>query len=211
VRLSPPELRALAVHRCAGLFPVLVGEQRDELRASMRRHGFDETYPIVVRAETREIVDGRNRRDLACELHLTDVPVVEREFANEAEVAAFIVSANLARRHLDRGERRELAARLVNGNGYSTRKAARLAGVSQKTAQRAAVEQRASESNDSVAARRARLTKADSRVVSVRRALGVLRRMADEPIPSEVEEALTEDERVALVVVLDALTGRAAG
>jgi ParB family chromosome partitioning protein len=150
--LSPPELRALRPHRYAGLFPQLVGSDRDELRDSMRRRGYDEAFPLVVWEQTGELIDGHNRRDVALELGFVEVPVVLRDdFESEADVAAFIVSANIARRHLARDERRELLKRLAR-NGVSTRQAAKAAGVSPSTALRAAVEARAS--NDAPAAER---------------------------------------------------------
>jgi ParB-like chromosome segregation protein Spo0J len=118
----------------------LAGDERDRLRDSLR-DGYDPLHPIVV-TPGGEIVDGRNRRDLCVELELPAV-VVERTFASDAELARFVVAMNLARRHLDQRERRELAGRLVV-NGTSTRQAARTTGVSKATAQRAAAEVRAS-------------------------------------------------------------------
>jgi hypothetical protein len=200
--LGPPALRRLRVHRYAALFRPLAGDERTRLRESLQR-GYDPLHPIVVTAGSGEIVDGRNRRDLACELGLT-VPVVEREFADDAAIARFILAENVARRHLDQRERRELAGRLVNGHGLSTRQAAKTAGVSQMTAQRAAVEQRTSESDDSP--RPATQPRPDPRIAQVRRALDVLSRLAGEPIPDAIEEALSADELAVLVSLLDALS-----
>jgi hypothetical protein len=138
-RLSPAALRRLHVHRYAGLVRPLAGDERDRLRDSLS-DGYDPLHPIVV-TPGGEIVDGRNRRDLCVELELPAV-VVERTFASDAELARFVVAMNLARRHLDQRERRELAGRLVV-NGTSTRQAAKAAGVSQSTAGRAATEARA--------------------------------------------------------------------
>src|SRR5690242_14417934 len=102
--LSNGELRGLDVDKRAGLFPALVGEERDRLRESIRR-GYDEAHPIVAWAQTRKIVDGRNRRDLAVELRCRDVPVAFVDFPDEAAVTAFVVAQNLARRHLTTQER----------------------------------------------------------------------------------------------------------
>jgi ParB-like chromosome segregation protein Spo0J len=150
-RLGPAELRRLHVHRYAALFRVLAGDERDRLRDSLRARGFDPLYPIVISPD-RQIVDGRNRRDLCADLEI-DALVVVREFADDAEVARFIIGANLARRHLDARERRELAGRLVV-NGTSTREAAKAAGVSEATARRAAGEARAGATHDAPAAER---------------------------------------------------------
>jgi ParB-like chromosome segregation protein Spo0J len=150
-RLGTPALRRLRVHEYAALFRVFDPDERERLRESLRR-GYDDAHPIVI-TPNGEIVDGRNRRDVAVELELEDVPVVVREFADEKAIVAFVVAENLARRHLSAQERRALAGRLVV-NGSSTRQAAKLAGVSQMTAQRAARAQRSGESSDSRAVER---------------------------------------------------------
>jgi ParB-like chromosome segregation protein Spo0J len=146
VRVKAAELRRLHLHRYAALVRPLDYDERGRLEDSIR-HGYDDSHPIVVWARTGEIVDGRNRRDVAVGLGLADVPVVEREFADDAEVAAYVLAANLARRHLTAKERRELAGRLVV-NGTSTRRAAKTAGVSEATARRAAADARAGASPD---------------------------------------------------------------
>ena len=202
---GPHQLRPLAVHRCAGLCRPLNEDERDRLRESLQ-HGYDPLHPIVVDAASGAICDGRNRRDVCCELDIAAV-VVEREFADDAEIKQFVLAQNVARRHLDRREQRELAGRLVNG-GMSTRKAAKEAGVSQMTAQRAAAKQRASESDDSVPVGSTNVDtpkpKLDPRIARVREALGLLAGMAGE-IPVEVRDALDGDELVVLVTLLDAL------
>jgi transposase len=149
--LTNGDLRALHVHRHAGIFRPLEDDEREHLRASMER-GYDEAHPIIVWAQTNEIVDGRNRRDIAAaELDLRDVAVAFVKFPDEDAVRDYVISQNLARRHLTTRERCELAGRLVL-KGASTRTAAKQAGVSQKTAQRAASKARAAgESSDSPA------------------------------------------------------------
>jgi hypothetical protein len=141
--MTPAALHRLRVHEFAALFPPLQGDDRDRLRDSMKR-GYDPLHPIVTTPDG-QIVDGRNRRDLAVELGLV-APVLRREFADDAEVAAFVVAENLARRHLDQRQRRELAGKLVL-NGTSSREAGKAAGVSHATAQRAAEEARAGGTN----------------------------------------------------------------
>ncbi len=77
------------------------------------------------------------------------MPVAYVDFPDEEAVRLFVIAENIARRHLSVEERGELAGKLVV-NGASTRSAAKAAGVSQKTAQRAAAKERASgESSDS--------------------------------------------------------------
>jgi ParB-like chromosome segregation protein Spo0J len=208
--LACHELRRLPLHQYAAIFPALSLSERNDLRVLIRA-GYDPAEPIVIWAETGEIVDGRSRRDACGDLGINDVPCAFVHFPDDEAVRRYVIQANLARRHLGQEARRTLGAQLVNGHGYKVRDAAKLAGVSAATVSRAARAARgAAVANETPNGSRARLTKADPRVVSVRRALGVLGRMADEPIPSEVEAALSDDERAMLVAVLDALTGRLA-
>ncbi len=67
--LAAHELRALDVHLDAGRFRVLEGDERERLYAAMKS-GYDAAHPIVCWSKKGEIVDGRNRRDLAVELGL---------------------------------------------------------------------------------------------------------------------------------------------
>jgi hypothetical protein len=134
-RLGERELRRLTVHPLCALLPRLEGVDRDRLRVSMAT-GYDENHPIVINQEGA-ILDGWNRRDVACELHLNDVPVLVRRFADDVELAAFIYRENVARRHLEVRDRAALAARLVNG-GASVRAAATATNVPKSTVHRAA-------------------------------------------------------------------------
>ena len=169
-RLGPPALRRLTVHRYAGLFPALVGDERDRLRESLQRDGFDRDRPIIVTPDGA-IIDGRNRRDVCCEVGVeVDAFVLVREFADDAEIAAYIRSANLARRHLSARQQRELAGRLVAVDGVSTRDAGRLAGVSQSTAGRAAREARAQVSHADSPAAKSRTNGADGKSYPATRA-----------------------------------------
>lgn len=149
--LTTARLRALKVDPDCAIFPVFNDEERAGLRESMQVDGFDPDMPVTVNADTNEIEDGRNRRDVACELEIDGVPVVYRHFADRAEKLRFIARRNIHRRNLTAAQRRSLAGKLSVDGGLSTREAAKLAGVSQMTAQRAATEQReaSGESDDS--------------------------------------------------------------
>jgi ParB-like chromosome segregation protein Spo0J len=140
-RLSSSELRRLTVYQKTGIFPVLEGEARELIRDSLS-NGYDESQPIVVWAATGEIIDGRNRRDIAVELKLSDVPVAFVKFTNKDEVTAYVVQANLARRHLSRRELTQLRKQLV-GNGLPPKKVAELTGVHPSTVRKQTVVERA--------------------------------------------------------------------
>jgi ParB-like chromosome segregation protein Spo0J len=140
--LAPHALRSLLVHRYAGLFRPVEGDERERLITAMKS-GYDDAHPIVVWEKTGEIVDGRNRRDIALELEMSDVPVAYVAFPDETAVSQFVVAQNLARRHMTTKERSGVAGQLIV-NGTSVRDAARATGVSKTTAQRAATKARKS-------------------------------------------------------------------
>jgi hypothetical protein len=236
-RLDPPALHQLRPHPIAQMFRPPSDGERQLLRESLQR-GYDRLHPIVVTPDNL-IVDGCSRRGLACELELTGVPIVVREFADDAEIAAYVIGANLARRHLSRKERRELAGRLVNEYGLSTRKAGETAGVSKDTAHRGAVDARsASVSNETPRSEpewsdeqrladlpadlvervrdgmdideaehvtRQREKRMAAYVARVHAALDVLGRMVGYPVPAELSDALSDDERDDLDAILAAL------
>lgn len=91
-------------HPVADLFPMLAGEDLDELADSIDEQGL--LHPIVLDAEHR-VLDGRNRL-AACEL-ASVVPAVT--FYEGADPGGYALAVNVARRHLVKGQRAMLAAR----------------------------------------------------------------------------------------------------
>lgn len=90
------------VHPLADAFPLLGGEEFDLLVEDIRRNGLG--TPIVLSHDQSMIVDGRNRYR-ACEAALVD-PLFKQlpaSFTDE-QIAEFIVSENLRRRHLNTGQ-----------------------------------------------------------------------------------------------------------
>jgi hypothetical protein len=87
------------VHPVANLFPMMDGDELDELAADIAENGLN--HAIVVDAEG-VLLDGRNRL-AACK-----IAHVEPKFVTLAEgrdPVAFIVSENVDRRHLTKGQR----------------------------------------------------------------------------------------------------------
>src|SRR5918996_3792353 len=95
------------VHPFAEQFPLLEGEEFDDLTADIKKHGLRE--PIILTHDQSTIIDGRNRYR-ACEAALVD-PVFETlgEQYTETMILDLIVSKNLERRHLTPGQKDLLA------------------------------------------------------------------------------------------------------
>ncbi len=89
---------ALDAHPLAGIFPMMSGDELAELAADIKANGL--IHPIMLSADGALIVDGRNRR-AACKLAGVE-PTFER--LNGQDPAAYIVSANLTRRNLTKGQ-----------------------------------------------------------------------------------------------------------
>jgi transcriptional regulator with XRE-family HTH domain len=126
-RLDSTALAALASHRLAAMFPKLVGDDKKRLNESLQR-GYDDTHPVIAWAKTRQIVDGRNRAAIAAELNIGNVPVAFVDFADEEQIAAYVVSSNLARRHLTK-EQRDAVIKKMAGEGVKTKEIAKATGV----------------------------------------------------------------------------------
>src|SRR5262245_35145049 len=121
---------ALEFHPIADMFPLMEGEELDELVADIRANGLIE--PVVVHEEM--ILEGRNRYRacLAAGVEPTLTP-----FRGDDPVA-FVISANLHRRHLTDEQKRDLRVKLVAAQpSRSDRELAKQAGVSHPTMARA--------------------------------------------------------------------------
>lgn len=84
-------------HPLANVFPMMTDEELADLAADIKANGL--IHPIVV-DEAGRLVDGRNRQR-ACEIAGVEP---QYEQLNGRDAAAFIVSANLERRNLSKGQ-----------------------------------------------------------------------------------------------------------
>lgn len=91
----------MKIHPVAELFPMLSSSELNELADSIRKEGL--INPCVMQGDT--LLDGRNRI-AAC--RLAGVAPRFVEYTGNSPVA-FIIGANLARRHLDKGQKIALA------------------------------------------------------------------------------------------------------
>src|ERR1043166_6151341 len=98
----------LPFHELANIFPLIEGGEFDALVADIREHGVREKGKLL----DGSILDGRNRyraakvagRDMGFELF---------DPAQDGDPLAYVLSKNLARRHLNESQRAMVAARLA--------------------------------------------------------------------------------------------------
>ena len=93
-------------HPLANIFPLIEGQAYQDLMADVLKHGVREPVWIY----EGQILDGRNRYRAATAM---SVPFETREYEGE-DAAAFVVSLNLHRRHLNEAQRGMVAAKLAN-------------------------------------------------------------------------------------------------
>lgn len=124
------------VHPLADAFPLIEGEEFDQLVDDVRRNGLGN--PIVLSADETTIVDGRNRYR-ACDAAMVD-PVFRPLPASfkEEQIVDFIVSENVHRRHMSTGQRAMLALKVESAYAEIARQrqaeaARRAAEVSNRT------------------------------------------------------------------------------
>jgi hypothetical protein len=113
-------------HPLADIFPLMEGEEFDALVADIKANGLIE--PLVMLEGM--ILDGRNRYH-ACVA--ADVEPTFRPFTGDGP-AAYVISANIHRRHLTPEQKRDLIAKLIKAQpGKSDRQIAKTATADHKT------------------------------------------------------------------------------
>jgi ParB-like chromosome segregation protein Spo0J len=115
-----------AFHPFADLFPLMEGREFEELVIDIGEHGLHE--PIILLDDL--ILDGRNRYRacLAAGVEPLFVPY------GGDDPAAFVISANIRRRHLTNEQKRELIEKLLKADaGKSNVLIAKATGVTDKT------------------------------------------------------------------------------
>lgn len=139
----------IKIHPAADLFPMMSEVELRELGEDIKRHGL--RLPICMWAPDKnsqdyELLDGRNRLTA---MELVGIRVVGKNGFNDKQVHPFkilwycgeevdpwefVVSANIHRRHLTQGQKRDLAAKLLKATPEkSNRQIAATVGVDHKT------------------------------------------------------------------------------
>lgn len=96
-------------HPAAEMLPLMVGADFDALVVDIRNRGL---LDAIILHQDGSILDGRNRYR-AC-LRLKIEPRFEKWRGNPGDEAAFVVSVNVLRRHLDASQRAMVAAKIAN-------------------------------------------------------------------------------------------------
>lgn len=90
-------------HEIAALFPLMMGQEFDELKADIQANGLIE--PIWLHPD-QSIIDGRNRHRACLE---TDTEIRFRTWSGTGSLVSFVISMNLHRRHLTSSQRAAIA------------------------------------------------------------------------------------------------------
>jgi hypothetical protein len=121
----PPDHK-FEFHKLCSAFPLMTGDEFAELVADIKQHGQREPVTLC----RGQILDGRCRY-LACRELGIGMRAVERKIADPV---AFVVSANVRRRHLSTEQKRSLIAQLLKDHPTrSDRATAKVVGVDHKT------------------------------------------------------------------------------
>ena len=111
------DIFSLPVHPAAEVFPMLPPDELAELADDIKANGL--AHPIVVKDGV--LIDGRNRRE-ACRIAGVVPRLVE---LNGQDPVAYVLSSNVARRHLTKGQRAIATAMLYPNAAKLKRKGSR--------------------------------------------------------------------------------------
>jgi hypothetical protein len=102
----------LPVHPAAELFPLMSPAELKELAEDIEKNGLNERVAVWRKDSNSpwQLLDGRNRLDaLGRRAHAGDV----KELDSSIDPYAYVISANIKRRHLTTEQKRELIAKLL--------------------------------------------------------------------------------------------------
>lgn len=123
--LDAIDVFALPTHPAADVFPMLGDQELAELADDIRLNGL--LNPLVIGALDGQpvLVDGRNRRE-ACRIVGVTPQVIS---LNGTDPVAYVLSANIHRRHMSKGAMAMAVARLLETNTQTVSDAAKDAGL----------------------------------------------------------------------------------
>lgn len=112
---------SLPVFEPADVFPMMADDELAELAEDIKENGLRDPIVLAEFDGKTMLVDGRNRR-AACELAGIEP---ETRALNGEDPTAFVLSANIHRRHMTKGQRAMAVAKVLETNTISVSAAAR--------------------------------------------------------------------------------------
>jgi hypothetical protein len=120
----------LPIHPAAEFFPLMSPDERRELGEDIKKHGGLPAMPLVLWEAEKDapqfLLDGRNRLDA---MEAVGLPVLDKEGkwlawnlscqstrARGGDPVAYVISANIHRRHLTAEDKRELIGKLLKAD-----------------------------------------------------------------------------------------------
>ena len=110
----------IPVHPAADAFPVFDDDELEELAADIKANGLQQPLVVAEVDGKMMLIDGRTRR-MVC-LALGIIP--DYVLLDGQDPIAYILSANIHRRHMTKGQRAMVVAQVLETNHVSQRKAA---------------------------------------------------------------------------------------
>jgi ParB-like chromosome segregation protein Spo0J len=105
----------LPVHPAADLFPTMTPDEITALGEDIKNNGLKQPIVLIKTPDGDALLDGRNRLDAMASVGLiTDLNLIEHRVLDaDADPFAFVISANIYRRHLTADQRRDLIAKVL--------------------------------------------------------------------------------------------------
>ena len=101
--MSGLDIFALPVHPAADIFPMLSDEELDDLAADIKANGLLQPFVVAKVEGAWTLVDGRNRRE-ACRRAGVRPGFEDVHDLNGTDPVGYIISANIHRRHMNKGQ-----------------------------------------------------------------------------------------------------------
>ncbi|MFO1353025.1 MAG: ParB N-terminal domain-containing protein [Gammaproteobacteria bacterium] len=116
----------MAVHPAADVFPMLPDDELNDLAEDIKQNGLQQPIVFADLNGYPVLIDGRNRRE-ACKRAGVDPKVV---VLKGQDPITYILSANVNRRHLSKGQRAMAVAKVWSVSDQTSRKLSDQSGVS---------------------------------------------------------------------------------
>jgi len=114
---SKPKIQLPEFHPIASIFPLMEGDEFDELKGDMQRRGFRTDVGGPIWMYEGKILDGRNRARACAEAGIMLEDICFKTFEGTKEEASrLVIQANIHRRHLNSVDRHELLKQLLGMN-----------------------------------------------------------------------------------------------